>query len=272
MKSIVLCEGPDDLWFIAYYLHKTAGWTVCKANQVWHNYKAAPLNDRQQVQYLRCGDDSTAVWCVGGKDSFRPIVSVIFDRFIKDYSFDPIDAVVIVRDRDYSLIPEVLQEMQGWFPDGVTLANHKSTIWKDEVDGHEVAVHITPVVIPFDEKGAIESLLMESVGERGEEERIIVQEAEQYIERLISKNGNDRKYLSHQRLITKAKYSSVIAVTNPDHSTALFQNMVMACSWEKSPYISKHFGVVLSAITGETLPAPAQPPLVLASSASAPSP
>ena len=57
------------------------------------------------------------------------------------------------------------------------------------------------------------------------------------------------KYLASRRLILKAKYSAVIAVTNPDHSTGLFQDMVMACPWEKSPHVQEHFDVITRAVT-----------------------
>ncbi len=28
MKSVILCEGADDLWVIAYYLNKKHGWNI----------------------------------------------------------------------------------------------------------------------------------------------------------------------------------------------------------------------------------------------------
>ena len=252
MKAIILCEGPDDLWFIAYYLHKRAGWDTRNSSEgLWRNYKAKPLNSRQQVQYLRRGNDSVVVWSVGGKDSFSLVLSAIFKKFIQNYPFDPISSIVIVRDRDNDSIAEALREMQTWFPDGVELSNCRSTVWESETYGCRTTVNITPVLIPFNETGAIETLLIESIKEHGEEERAIVQEAGEYIRRLVSGGKSGLKYLSHQRLILKAKYSAVIAVTNPEHSTCLFQDMVMACPWEKSPYVREHFDVILSAISSD---------------------
>ena len=40
MRSIILCEGKDDLWFIAYFLHKTNGWVIDKGfKKTWPYYK-----------------------------------------------------------------------------------------------------------------------------------------------------------------------------------------------------------------------------------------
>ena len=125
MKSVVLCEGRDDHWFIAYYLHKTAGWDT--RNYPWSNYSIVALNHRQEVTYLEKGPDSVAVWCVGGKDCFDVAISTIFKKFIADFPFDPIDSIVIVRDRDNDTTSEVLAKIQGWLPSGVELKNKTAT-------------------------------------------------------------------------------------------------------------------------------------------------
>lgn len=30
MRSVIVCEGRDDLWFIGYYLYKVLHWEECK--------------------------------------------------------------------------------------------------------------------------------------------------------------------------------------------------------------------------------------------------
>ncbi|MDE7261296.1 MAG: hypothetical protein K2N78_04430 [Oscillospiraceae bacterium] len=247
MKSVILCEGRDDLWFIAYYLHKTADWTTRKDG--WRNYTVAPLSSRQAVQYLKKGGDSAAVWCVGGKDSFQGAVSTIFEKFIADYPFDPIDSVVIVRDRDNDPEERILSGMRDWIPGNPVLRNKAPSAWTREIEGSAVSVKITPVVIPFSEEGAIETLLMEAVRERGREEEIIVQGANAYIDGLRENPEAGIRYLSHERLVLKARYAAVIAATNPDHSTGLFQDMVMSCPWEESAYVKEHFDVIAAAVS-----------------------
>ena len=247
MKSIVLCEGRDDLWFIAYYLHKTAGWNTCKPS--WNNYNVSRQNDLQEVQYLEKGTDSVAIWCVGGKDCFGAVISTIFKKFIEDYPFDPVDSIVIVRDRDNDTTNKAISTIQSWMPKSVELNNKISTTWVDEIDGYDLAIKITPIVIPFTENGAIETLLMQSIKEQGCEGEIIVQGANEYINNLLAHSEIGTNYLSHDRLILKARYSAVIAATNPSHSTAFFRNMVMACPWEKSANVKEHFDVIIDAIS-----------------------
>ena len=247
MKSIVLCEGRDDLWFIAYYLHKTAGWNTC--NPSWNNYNVAAQNCRQKVIYLEKGSDSVAVWCVGGKDSFNTVISTIFRKFITDFPFDPINSIVIVKDRDNDTTSEAILTIQRWLPQGVELNNKISTPWVTEIDGYDLDIKITPVVIPFTEDGAIETLLMRSIEEQDREGKLIVQAAHTYIDTLLASPDIGAKYLSHDRLVLKARYSAAIAATNPDHSTGLFRDMVMACPWEESAYVREHFDVIANAVS-----------------------
>lgn len=118
------------------------------------------------------------------------------------------------------------------------------------IDGYEVKVLITPVVIPFFEEGAIETILMNAIAEDGAEGKAVVEGAKEYICSLAESLNVREKYLSHERLLLKAKYAATIAVTNPGHSTGVFQNLVMSCPWETSAHVKEHFDIVLKAITG----------------------
>ena len=78
----------------------------------------------------------------------------------------------------------------------------------------------------------------------------VVEGAKEYICSLAESLNVREKYLSHERLLLKAKYAATIAVTNPGHSTGVFQNLVMSCPWETSAHVKEHFDIVLKAITG----------------------
>lgn len=182
MKSVVLCEGKDDHWFIAYYLHKVAGWDTC--DSPWSSYKIL-AKKHQKVTYMEKGNDSVAIWCVGGKNCFDLAVSTIFTKFIADYPIDPIDSIVIVQDRDDDTIDDVLTKMQGWIPPRIALTNKEASIWNTEIEGYDLSIKITPLVIPFLEAGAIETLLLESISEQDSEGKVIVAGANEYIDNLL---------------------------------------------------------------------------------------
>lgn len=249
MKSVVLCEGQDDLWFIGYYLHKVGNWMQCKCP--WKNYTIALKPGKQKVIFLKKGADTVAIWSVGGKDSFRAAVSVLLDKLIEEFPFDPINSIVMMRDRDNDPEDDILTKMQQWVASDEPMHNKAALTQTREVDGYTVSVNITPLIIPFSESGAIETVLMHSIGERDAEGAAVVREAISYVDRLRSMPEVGINYLTHDRLVLKAKYASVIAVTNPDHSTGAFQDIVMAYPWEGSEYVKNHFNVILNAISSE---------------------
>jgi len=254
MKSIILCEGPDDLLFISYYLFKTSGWTN-KGNpqNLWKSYRPKPLNDSQQINYLQKDNNTAIVWCVGGKDSFSTPVSIIIDTFVKEIPSEAVNSIVIVRDRDNDDINAVLHTIESWFPGSPHLENKQPC--QHEIvcaDGESVSLAITPLVIPFQETGAIETLLMNAIKEQAPCGSIITQAATDYISSLVALSDVCHTYFSRARMILKAKYAATIAVTNPDHSTGLFQDMALACPWENSHYVKEHFDIIEKSITPQT--------------------
>ena len=252
MKSIILCEGSDDLWFIAYYLHKTAGWDVLRGSEIkrhWKNYQVNPLNEHQQVCYLKKDGDLTCIWCVGGKDCFAQCLKICVEKFVKEFPFDAVGAVVPVRDRDDDTIADILRKFETPLSEISPLQNQQTTEFHVSCYGEQVSVKVTPVIIPFAEQGAIESLLIASVRDDSEAGKTVAQSAEQFVDALAEQVDVRERYLPHKRQILKAKFSAVVAITNPEHSTARFQDMVVDCPWEQSPSVREHFDVIRHAVT-----------------------
>ena len=250
MKSIVLCEGPDDLWFISYYLHKVDGWVNTKAESLWRNYRIPQDNIHRKVSYMKKEDNGVAVWSVGGKDSFSEPLHIIIDKFVKEIPSSSLESIVIVRDRDNDNEKTILDNIAKNIKDGLHLQNRISTTCSFECpNGEKTSTKITPVIIPFSEDGAIETLLMNAIKGKTQSGTSIFEAAQEYVSLLENQEEVRENYLKNNRLILKAKYSSMIAITNPDHSTGLFKDMMLSTPWEKSPYVQEHFNVILKAIT-----------------------
>lgn len=188
---------------------------------------------------------------MGGKDAFSHAIEAIFSRIISNYPQNVIDSVVILRDRDTDQEKDILATLKNALHKELSLSNHSTSVYSDVIDGTQVSINITPVIIPFDDCGAIESLLLEAIREVNSEGALIADEACRYIDGLVKNPDIGRIYLKHEREAVKAKYAAAIAATNPGHSTGLFQDLVFSCPWEKSECVQRHFSVVLNAITGK---------------------
>lgn len=51
MRSVIVCEGRDDLWFISYYLHKVLGWDKCDASLWCKSYSLSAKSGQKVFLY-----------------------------------------------------------------------------------------------------------------------------------------------------------------------------------------------------------------------------
>lgn len=253
MRSVILCEGSDDRWFIAYYLNQTEQWDDdSDEQQIWSTYQIVPLNRTQKVLYLRKDRDGAAVWSVNGKNSFPNAIKTAVEQYIlKPPPKEALDSLILVRDRDTDSVPQILRQFEQSFPEAVTLENGVGTQYRTVGrSGQPTQTVITPIILPFDREGAIETLLMEEVRRRTPGGRVIVDAAESYVDSLaVSPQVQQEKYLTKDRQKLKAWFSAAGAVMNPEHSTDLFQQFILSRSWwEESSYVKKHFSIIARAI------------------------
>lgn len=182
-----------------------------------------------------------------GKDSFSKAIQGIKEINLNQPEY-AINQIFIIQDRDSNEIKETLEEIRVTLDEiGIKLAELKNSTlnsWNFESEGENYTTNIIPIVLPFDEQGAIETILMRAISESSEEENYIVNEANKYIEGFFIPEVKLNKYLKHQREILKARFSAVISVTNPDRSTATFNTLLMSHSLEEKEEIKKHFGIL----------------------------
>ncbi len=251
MRSLILCEGFDDVLILGYYLFKTQGWRF-DPNGVFSKLYAFPKLDkkRQTVEVYKKGADLIGIWAVGGKDSFDEAY-----RFVQNVnSLNPnegIDKIFIVSDRDKEEIEDCLkalyEKMNICGLKVAKLTNHQVNQYFYEVEEEKYCLEVIPVIVPFEQTGALETVLTEGIAETGDEERYIVDSANTYITELL-KSGRLYKYLQHERQVLKAKLSAVISVTNPDRSTNLFDKVLMSWDWETKEAVKKHFEAITDSL------------------------
>ena len=248
-RSIILCEGFDEVYILGYYLFKTNGWKRIAKNKKFSEYYSLPkVNPRNQlIEIYEKMEDRLAIWSVGGKDSFSKAIQGIKEINLNQPEY-AINQIFIIQDRDSNEVKETLEEIRVTLDEtGIKLAELKNNTlnsWNFESEGENYTTNIIPIVLPFDQQGAIETILMRAISESSEEENYIVNEANKYIERFFIPEVKLNKYLKHQREILKARFSAVISVTNPDRSTATFNTLLMSHSWEEKEEIKKHFGLL----------------------------
>lgn len=246
MNSIILCEGFDDIFFVGYYLFKTNTWTIEKNRKISDLYDFPDIKHRNQaIEVYGKGDNTISIWCVGGKDSYEQSFKFM-QKINEQFPQEGFQQVFLLCDRDNSEIEDcltIIEETMKKYGLAVgKLNNNVPNQFQYEVEGDIYNFCVIPIIIPFDETGALETVLLKAIEETGEVDSFIVHEGKKYIDGLLNM-GVQKKYLKHDRLVLKAKFSSVISVTNPDRSTALFNALLMSNPWEEKESIKEHFGI-----------------------------
>lgn len=248
VRSIILCEGFDDIYILGYYLFKTDSWEISKRKSLSDLYTLATKTSRnERIDIYEKNNDLLAIWGIGGcanlKKGFKAVKSIN-----ENNPEQGISKIFILMDRDSKDINECLDEIKSFLIEsGIkieeTLINNFCNVYRYTVEGDDYELKIIPIVIPFEENGALETILMSAIKEKGKEEERIVDNATSYVNNFISEERLTQ-YLSHERLVLKAKFSSVISITNPDRSTALFDTLLMSHEWEEREEVKKHLKVL----------------------------
>lgn len=246
MKSLILCEGFDDMYILGYYLYKTDGWVRKRDGKISELYDFPKVNFRNQgIEVYEQGHKTLAIWCVGGKDSFEESFNFL-KRINENHPEEGFEKVFILTDRDNFEIVQHLKIIKDkMYECGLAideLENNQYNKLEYEVEKEIYKLDIVPVIIPFDQTGALENVLMEAISGTSKEDELIVEEAEKYVDKLVEDVRVER-YLKNPRQILKAKFSSVISITNPDRSTALFNDLLTTHPWEEKEEIVKHFKI-----------------------------
>lgn len=248
MNSIILCEGFDDVLILGYFIHKTSNtpkWEYNHKATISNNFKIRIDKRNQILEMYTKENDKLAIWCVGGKDSFDFAIKTVV-KFSTNFPQERFEEIIIFSDRDKDAIGTSIRKIEDIFNNyewTVSLENNKQNEFRYEIESEEYRVNISPVIIPFEIEGALETILMKGIAETCHEDNFVVESAKHYIKTFVE-SGKLTKYLQQARLKLKAEFSAVISITNPDRSTSTFNTLLLSHNWEEKAEIKRHFELV----------------------------
>ena len=244
MKSVILCEGLDDVWFLGYLIHKWSDekWAYKPKEKISSKYSLPVWRKNEKCEIYIRNSDRLAIWGVGGKDRLVEALEEI-DKINRYFQEDLLENIVIVSDRDQNEIAETLSPFEQKLKDlglSVALSNNSKNKVTYEINDEHYSVFIYPIIIPFNAKGALETVLMTAISGDSKEDAFVVEEAKYYVSK-IYESGKVGKYLQHLRERLKAEFSSVISIINPTRSTATFDELLMLHNWEENEHVRNQF-------------------------------
>lgn len=239
MTRIILCEGETDLILISYYLEKVKGWkytgmpkglTVNFSEQ--DNKAACNYQDSKKDELLMCA--------VGGKNNFGKFFNEHLKKPIMRTNAGETEyRIALVTDRDDCSVEEIENSITKEL--SPIISNIENNSWKtNKVNadlGTKVNIDFLLVVIPKENHGALETVLMKALS-KDDYDTNIVEKSKEFINDI---QPYADRYIHENRLQLKAQLGVVFSVFNPEKTFSLFKERLVSVKWEKSKVLAKCF-------------------------------
>ena len=235
MNKLILCEGSTDAILLSYYLGRTCGWEYC------HSPKGLNISvdeDRGEAAYWYSrGSDHLLICAVGSKDSFQ----WFFENRIRSPLFDA-DAftqIALMLDRDQEEISEIEEKIRGWLPSVAAKAKNNDWVVQEYRNGYQQTktLDFLLLVIPLDQQGALETLLLEAISE-DEYDKNIVNKSRAYVDDIAQEAS---RYIGKRRLVLKAYLGVTWAIQSPQKVFKFIDEQLRSVRWEDSEVLSRCF-------------------------------
>ena len=212
MNSVILCEGSTDYTLLQYYMRKANGWLDKKEIQ----RDVFKMSGQRSRIFFR-EDSFLTIAATGGCSQMN---NGLERALKKNYLASPsnpeqrFDCIVMITDRDEitteeEFVEKIKEEFQ---KNKVLYSEVTNNQWlkckmKNSV-GSNVEFRFLLLVIPFEEKGAMETFLLKAIAAEDEYDKKIIECCNDFVDNIDIK----KRYLSNRRYITKAKFDTYFSI------------------------------------------------------------
>lgn len=241
MKSLILCEGKTDAILVSYLLCKQWGWNVLKKSSTKISGMTFETNEAEdESSYWYEKDNNQVLICgVGGRSNFYNFFDNKISRIIKlNQQEANFSKIIFIVDKDNREIKEIEKEFCNSFKSIINHVENRKWIKNGYNDGFQkIELTVLLNIIPIDEQGALETLLLQSISEKNDD-KVIVDKSLNFVEGI---KDDASKYLKNKRLVLKAKLGTVFAIMSPQKVFSFIDEIIKSVEWEKSETILKTF-------------------------------
>lgn len=231
MNSIILCEGRTDAVLIGQYLAANKEWKYSKEDK--RSPKPKPEDKNQIINTYQRNEGWIYIWGVGGRTRFESPLQKIIDINQLD-STSGFNNIIVIVDNDDNDENGILQEFSAY----LGISEVRSGEWKEvsytDRFGQNSIFQLIIIIIPFDAKGALETVMINAIAENDDEN--IVDQCCNFVD-----NIKTTKCLRKRREILKAKLSSIISIFYPDRAVDSLVEIIEGIDWNKSEAVNQAF-------------------------------
>ncbi len=241
MNNVIICEGSTDYVLLQYYMRKAYQWLDDPSRQ-----QGILRMDRQKSRNLVKDSDVLTIMSTGGCSRLSSGLKEVLDRnYLSIPGFSTVySKIVIITDRDEAETElNFIQQMKD-------ALNEYSVICDNELENdrwikckmpteikEEVEFAFLLFIIPFEQNGAMETFLLDAVGENDPYDKHVIDKCIAFVEDI----DPQKRYLSSRRHITKAKFDPYFSIRTPVEQFEERQNILKNVDWENYTKIQTAF-------------------------------
>ena len=167
MTEIILVEGVSDVQLISYFLQNVYGWKHENDNKLG----VTSIDDHEHIESLSKGENQLILCGVGGNGKFAGFVK---EHRINDMIIlQDIDSLMVVTDRDEDSDARIGRAINHSFKNLSMKAGQWVNNKISDSFGQPKSVHTYLLIIPVNEKGALERVIINALKDIPEEAALI---------------------------------------------------------------------------------------------------
>ena len=237
MKSILLCEGRTDAGILKYYMEKVNGWQDKGQGEF-------TIDDLFSREYTK-NEDTLVIAAIGGCSNINRSLSEVMqynrNQFLTENTFAKVAVVTDHDDEDTA--EEVLRGIEGLFDEfrcekEKNICNNQWTkISYKSNPGKMMQLSLLPLILPFDETGAIESFLLNAIADEDSYDKVIIDKGNSFVDQI----DPEKRYLNHRRIMLKAKYEVFFSIRATAEKHNDRHNVMKKIPWETFMDVQRDF-------------------------------
>ena len=231
MIELILVEGVSDVQLISYYLQNVYGWKHERENILG----IEPLEKHEHIECLSKNGNQVVLCGVGGNGKFAHFVErhrinhIIVEK--------EISSLMVVTDRDEASDGKIKNQINAILEQ----VSVESNRWKENAIqdsfGQAKSIYTYLLIIPANEKGALERVIINALNDMSEETALI-QEVEQFIDALKAGMVPD---LNQTNNANKATVGTFFSIRYPKNAMRSFGVFISKIDWSKSASLNQLF-------------------------------
>ncbi len=211
MKSIIICEGETDFVFLQRFMIKVNGWCNFKGTSSEKNPSFKSSVENSQSRDLKKNNDMLTIISCGGCENIKSVFEEVIRKNENEISdSERYSNIVVLTDNDEDGVEKkIISELNASSGNDVSIVNNRWTeLSFTDATQNKFTSKLLLLIIPFDEHGALETFLLDSVSKQDPYDAEIIKKAKDF----VNKADPKEKYLNHRSFKIKAELYAYFSI------------------------------------------------------------